>query len=190
RKRVGDGESVPGPIHRLDAPASGLILVAFSAEAKAHFSELMREEKIKKSYLAVVFGHPPVKMQEGFEWQIWRYALENRSCGRDNPAGKKANRLPAQTSWIVQKAGKECSLLELKPRHGRIHQIRRHCVLAGFPIEGESRYCSKERASLLKYRLSFDRLALHASSLRFCDSAGKEWSFTSPEPPEFEKLLG
>ena len=48
-------------IHRIDRPASGVVLFAKTKNALAHLNEQVRDRKIVKTYFAVVKDHPPKK---------------------------------------------------------------------------------------------------------------------------------
>ena len=47
------------PIHRLDTPVSGLVLFARTSKALSRLQEMMRNQEIKKFYLAWIEGFPP-----------------------------------------------------------------------------------------------------------------------------------
>ena len=73
----------------------------------------------------------------------------------------------ACTHWTLQERLGDYSLLRFKLDTGRTHQIRRHTAEAGFPIVGDRRYGGSSG------RL-WNRLALHATSLRFIHPVFKE----------------
>ncbi|MCL1928135.1 MAG: RluA family pseudouridine synthase [Treponema sp.] len=60
----------PGPLHRLDKPASGVVVFAYNLEAARWFSALLRERKIRKSYLAILEGE--LKKSETWEDTLTR----------------------------------------------------------------------------------------------------------------------
>src|SRR5690606_23745927 len=69
----------------------------------------------------------------------------------------------AVTHYRVLKSGADRSLLEVRTETGRKHQIRVHLAELGHPIVGDDKYGRRRRG---------ERLALHASSLRFKHPTG------------------
>jgi len=128
-----------GIVHRLDKPTWGLILVARNQFAFDDLQQQFKERRIKKTYWALVRGKPPI------EGEI--VAPIGRSPGRRLrfavvPGGKAA-----ETSYRVMKevviGSEEYSLLEVRPKTGRTHQIRVHFQYLGHPIFGDRVYGGK-----------------------------------------------
>ena len=138
-------EGYVGLHHRLDTPASGLILVALDRSINAQLARDFKARRIERGYNAVVVGQPPA------------------SGILDRPLDGKA----AKTHYSCLATHNALSLLELRLETGRTHQIRRHTAEAGFPIVGDRRYGGSAG------RL-WSRLALHASSLRLSHPVSKE----------------
>jgi len=117
---------------RLDRDTMGVVVYAKNAYVHALLVEALAQGQVKKSYHALVCGQPP--LDEGrIELPIAR--LKQGSllrCVRED--GK-----PAVTDYRVLQRG-EVSLLELRPRTGRTHQLRVHCSHLGFPILGDPQY--------------------------------------------------
>lgn len=138
------------PIHRLDTPTSGVVLVALDASAAAFLTRALQEERITKTYLAWVSGAP--EPPEG-QW-IWPLT-EVQSGGRVrvDPSGRPSL---SRYKTIERRGGS--SLLQLQPVTGRTHQLRAHCAQAGHTILGDKTYhgplCAK-RALLHAWRISF-----------------------------------
>lgn len=111
------------PIHRLDAPTSGLLLVAKTMKALVSLSRQFEQQKIKKKYAAVVIGKTP-------EQGVFEQAIE------DKPAYTRFERIDCVSSL----RNTYLSLLYLYPKTGRTHQLRRHLADADFPIMGDKLY--------------------------------------------------
>ena len=139
--------------HRLDRPVSGLILVAFQKRAARLLSSQFESRKIQKRYVAWVEGEI---QNETVEWTDHLVKLPNQakaSVARSQDPGAKL----AQTRMklVHYDAKLDCSLLELHPITGRMHQLRVQAASRGHCILGDSLYgnCSRlsdGRAELLR----------------------------------------
>ena len=165
----------PGIVHRLDKDTSGLIVVAKSNLAHARLAEQFKSRSVSKVYTALVRGR--LKPAEGtVEARIGRHPRD-----RQRMAVVEKGR-EARTEYRVLKYLGNYSLLEVRPRTGRTHQIRVHLAAVGFPVVGDTVYGGK--SPLL------DRQFLHASKLAFrLPSSGECREFESPLPPDLEQAL-
>lgn len=183
----------PGIVHRLDKDTSGIMIVARTAYAHAHFERQFRLRTIKKTYLAVTQGHPD---QSGtIDLMIGRHPVErckmihvrpdNTAMSHDSTTGYQqvagvGKVRHAISHYRVLEYFEHTSLIEVKPVTGRTHQIRVHCAGIGHPLIGDLVYGVKT--------LLIGRQALHAFSLAFVFD-GKEYQFNADLPPDFLKLL-
>ncbi len=108
-------------VHRLDAAASGLILVAHGKAAARELSALFERREVAKTYRVQVHGRFPETVQH------YDTALDDR------PARTHARR-------IAYDPDSDRSDLEVSIETGRKHQIRRHLAMAGFPVVGDRLY--------------------------------------------------
>lgn len=157
----------PRPVHRLDALTSGLLLVAKSHRAAIALGRQFEKKAVQKTYLAIVAGKVPPAgiVQEPIDGQEahteFRLIQQVRSL---------------KVEWI--------SLLELCPRTGRTHQLRRHLAGIGCPILGDVLYT--ENQPLLKGKGLF----LSAVGLEFAHPAtGQPARFRILPPGKFESFL-
>ena len=135
------------PVHRLDRGASGCVLFALDKEAARAFAEAWPEAD--KRYLAITRGHPPDQL-------VIDHPIP-RAPGED--------RVPAVTEiWRRESFGRY-SVVEARPRTGRLHQIRRHLKHISCPLIGDVRYGKGDHNRLFRERFELHRLALHAMSL-------------------------
>lgn len=161
----------PGIIHRLDRDTSGVMIGARNPETASLLQKQFADRKTKKTYFAVVDG--TLDQQE---------AMIDLPIGR-NPSAPSTFRVDtngksAQTAYKVIATNGEKSLVELRPRTGRTHQLRVHMQYMHTPIHGDRVY-GKES----------DRLYLHAHSLEITIPTSNRQVFVAPTPPEFEELV-
>jgi 23S rRNA pseudouridine1911/1915/1917 synthase len=178
-------------VNRLDRETSGLVLVAKTAAMARRFGLAMQEQRLKKEYLAIVFGWPDW-IEQTVDAPLERQGKHQKSAiwlkQAIHPAGAQA-----QTDFQVERrftrptsAGDKFALLRAVPRTGRTHQIRVHLASVGHPIVGDKIYGPNERLYLqfietgwtaeLERQLLLPRHALHSSKLAIEGEA--EW--TSP----------
>lgn len=154
-RRAGPGGFI-GIVSRLDAPVSGVVVVAKTPPAAAALARQFRERTVGKHYLAVVSGRFPAPLGAWVEWHD-EIAPSSRDRG---PADGRAPPRPAHVRCRVVRRAGEVSLVELEPSTGRRHQLRVQLASRGCPIVGDRRYGS---------RLPFagGGIALHARRLAF-----------------------
>jgi len=151
------------PVHRLDRETSGLILLATVPETFRFFAKQFESRQVRKLYLAILHGRLAAPSEED-SWGSWHWPLAASAGGRRRPEGSGPLQ-PAETRYRLLDHSAHYSLVEIEPRTGRKHQIRRHAKLAGHPVCGDARYGSRRALDFLKSNFGFNRLALHAHSL-------------------------
>lgn len=175
-------------VHRLDRDTSGVIVMAFDAEAHRELSRQFQDRETQKTYHALVAGHP--EADEGNIELPIRKDMDHPPLQMvDHERGK-----PSQTRWRVTSRGQIGDLdgslaapeadadlpiarLELEPRTGRSHQLRLHLKAIGHPILGDDLYAPTP------WREATLRLCLHASRLEITHPAdGSPATFRSPPP--------
>ena len=123
------------PVSRLDRDTFGVVLIAKNAHAHAAMQRIMLSGGVEKIYRASVFGGPEADSGR-LDYPIYRPdpLRMQRAVG---PQGQAA-----VTDYRVLDRGGNVSLLELHPLTGRTHQLRLHCLTAGFPVLGDPQYCT------------------------------------------------
>jgi len=165
----------PGIVHRLDKDTSGLIIIAKNNAAHMKLAGQFKSRSIKKVYVALVQGH--LTPREGIiEAKIGRDP-RNRKRMAVTERGREA-----RTEYQVIKYLNNYSLLEIRPKTGRTHQIRVHLAAIGFPIVGDTVYGAKSAY--------VSRQFLHACKLSFkLPFSGEYREFVSEMPPDLLKAL-
>lgn len=122
-----DGLKWMRPIHRLDVPTSGLLIIAKTAKALMNLGHQLQERKIRKQYRAVVNGKTP---QEG----TISTPINDREALSEFKTIEHVRSL--KTEYL--------SLVDLNPLTGRTHQLRIHMANEGFPIVGDDLYINDQ----------------------------------------------
>ena len=123
-------------IHRIDRPASGLVLFAKNKRALAHLNKQFQDRTIEKTYLAVVKNKPQVDQGE-----LIHYLIKNPKSNKSTPVEETNKRAKkAQLIYKVLGANDNYFLLEIKLLTGRHHQIRCQLAAIGNPVKGDVKY--------------------------------------------------
>ena len=120
-------------IHRLDVGTSGVVLLAKTDEAHRALSRLFQSRAARKTYRALVWGHPR-PARGTLDDPLARDPKDGR---RMKPAGGGK---PSITDYRTLSRLASVADLELSPRTGRTHQIRVHLSAHGHPIVGDDLY--------------------------------------------------
>jgi tRNA pseudouridine32 synthase / 23S rRNA pseudouridine746 synthase len=125
-------------IHRLDADAAGLMMIAHDSKAAALLSQLFQTRDLKKYYLAKITGE-----------------LNATALRIDQALDGKESISIVNTLKINE--DRQSTLVEVLIETGRKHQIRRHLSGIGHAIIGDRLYgsASKTPLQLLAYKLEF-----------------------------------
>jgi len=167
----------PGIVHRLDKDTSGVIIAAYNEEAHAFLAGQFKARKVRKIYTAIVQGTP--KEANGrIETFIARDPKDRKKF---TVCAKGRN---AVTYYKVINSWRTHSLLLLRPRTGRTHQLRVHMRCIGCPILGDPIYGGADKlfpgASLM----------LHSKSLAIIlPEETEERVFSSPIPQRFTAVI-
>jgi pseudouridine synthase, RluA family len=171
-----------GIVHRLDKDTSGVIVVAKDLEAQVFLASQFKERQTRKEYVAILRGIP--------EPASGRIADR---LGRDRRDRKRFASLPeggkvAVTDYRVlalwKSGGERYSLVSLRPKTGRTHQLRVHMAGLGAPILGDPLYGKKDG------RFPAATLMLHAQRLRITlPGEAEQRLFTAPLPERFRILI-
>ena len=165
------------PVHRLDKPTSGILLLACHSEVVAPLQIALR--RATKMYVALVRGVPDPT--EG----IWAQSISDRSEGRKNPRG--AHRVHAETHYCVTDSNRHLARIECVIKTGRQHQIRKHCVINRHEIIGDSRYGDRRYQQKLSQRFGTLPLCLQARSLHIMIDQ-QTFMFEAPPRDDWERL--
>ncbi|MFN9718572.1 MAG: pseudouridine synthase [Planctomycetota bacterium] len=175
------------PLHRLDRPTSGLVLLAKSPESASRYGRLFMEQKIHKTYLAIVRGFAPAEdiIDRPLVSSRGQRKVRSHSLSEPQPAMTHIRTLEQFEIPVasVRHPTTRLSFLEASPLTGRYHQIRRHLAGISYPVIGDAEHGdSRLNRGLQKY-LSFDRLMLAATQVSFPHPESQQ-TITINCPPE------
>lgn len=182
------------PVHRLDRPTSGILLLAKSSESAALYAAMFAERRIQKTYLALVRGHT---LDSGM---IDRPLVSDKGRGRPVTDPHSVPQ-EAETSYrTLEKfeAGfasghhetTRCSLVEAYPRTGRYHQIRRHLNGISHPVIGDADHGDTKFNRTFQQFAGATRLMLAAIRVEFLHpSTGEQISIECPPEHSFERVI-
>jgi 23S rRNA pseudouridine1911/1915/1917 synthase len=163
-------------VHRLDREASGLLVLAKTAEAKERLQEQFKDHSASRRYVAVVEG------QVNPDHFTIRSHLSENAAYRVYSSRKGREGKLAITHVQVMKRNPKKTLIEVRLETGRKHQIRVHLSERGHPLVGDKTYGSGSNP--------IRRLALHAAILEFRHPrTAKLMRFDSPYPKSFGAIV-
>lgn len=125
----------PGIVHRLDKDTSGVIVAAKNDKAHESLSRQFKNHTVNKVYLAIVRGN--VKKDRGIiDEPIGRHPVNRKKMA----VVRRGRMREAYTEYEVVKRFKGFTLLKIKLKTGRTHQIRVHLSHIGHPVVGDPVY--------------------------------------------------
>jgi 23S rRNA pseudouridine1911/1915/1917 synthase len=172
RTRGKPGAVFLGVVHRLDRPVSGVVVFARTSKAAERLSAQFRERSVEKVYVGIVDRAGLVG-----EGCVEQWLVKDRSANLVHVAAEgDAEARLATTEWRVVEQRGDRTLLELRPRTGRAHQLRLACKFLGAPLCGDVKYGAAQP-------LSDKSIALHAARIGFDHPTQKErLEFSAPLP--------
>jgi len=187
----GLGEFRPGIVHRLDKDTTGVMVVTKNDTAQFKIAKQFERRQNQKSYLAIVHGIPEltadrINVPLGVHPRVREKYAVRPEIGKE-----------AVTFYEVIEKFHGYSLLKLKPKTGRTHQIRVHLSYIKHPIVGDNIYGGKlvypwqlqDGEPALQQPL-ISRYALHAATLEFKHpTTDKLMKFEAPLPDDMQNLL-
>lgn len=159
--------TLPQPVHRLDYPTSGLLLVGKTNTSIRFLNKLFETKTIEKTYYAITIGNMQkqgiIKTPIENKISITHYVVENS---------------------VNSKRFEKLNLVKLQPKTGRKHQLRIHLSSLKNPILGDREY------GIPSLILKGKGLYLHAYKLKFTHPFSKKIIEIEDElPKKFKKIF-
>ncbi|MCF2948354.1 tRNA pseudouridine(65) synthase TruC [Paraglaciecola aquimarina] len=158
------------PVHRLDRPTSGVLLFALSAEVARSLNEQFAQQTIQKTYLAIVRGHITQSGEIDYPLKEKLDKIADKMANKDKPAQEAFtcfNRLELfELPFAVSRyPTARYSLVQLTPKTGRKHQLRRHMAHLNHPIVGDTTHGDGKHNAFIRQQFGFNQLALTCKSM-------------------------
>ena len=168
----------PGLVHRLDKGTSGVLVIAKTDAAHRDLSRQFRVHSVHRVYLALVTG------------AVRRGGLIELALGRDLRDGRRvsgrsvAPRRAVTEFRVAERLGPDATVIEVRPRTGRMHQIRAHLASIGHAVLGDSTY------GVVPPDPALDRPMLHAAVLGFVHpGTGQYAEYRAPLPLDMKQAV-
>lgn len=191
-KKVGDDPLRPGIVHRLDKEVSGLMVIAKTPASFLSLKDQFKNRQIIKEYIALVYGQiakdegeinfPIRRAQSGYKMAalpIMDKGLieKTRLSGRDSGTNDALlNSRAALSLFKVLKKYINYTLLQVRIKTGRTHQIRVHFAAYGHPLVGDNLYSTK-KTRVKNKKINLGRIFLFSKHLAFSDLKGLDQEF-------------
>lgn len=183
------GEDRPGIVHRLDKDTTGALVTAKNDASYLSLARQFKEHTAGRRYLALVWG--AVENDDG----VIDLPLGRDTVQRKRISTRTRKSRTAITQYKVLKRYSYLTLLELRLKTGRTHQIRVHLAAINHPVVGDQVYgrrkvpptLSKEIGDALR---KMKRQCLHARTLGITHpTKGVFMEFEAKVPPDMDEIL-
>lgn len=154
REYLGNGAEVR-TVHRLDRVVGGLMLLALDKDAASELGEQISGRSFEKEYLAVIHGIPP-ETKGSFRDYLERDRQRRMTFVAAGPS-KEARE--ALLDYELLESADGMSLVRVRLRTGRTHQIRVQFASRDLPLWGDGKYGTGEDdgdIALWSCRLAFN----------------------------------
>ena len=180
------------PIHRLDRPTSGILLFALNAETARQMSARFASREVRKLYHAVVRGYLPEHGQIDYPLREEQDKIADRKASKNKVAQAAItdymclNRVELPFQVSKKHNTSRFSLVQLSPKTGRKHQLRRHMAHVRHPIIGDTNHGDGRQNAFFREHYQLRRLMLCATGLQFeHPTSAQQVTIQVPIPAEF-----
>jgi tRNA pseudouridine65 synthase len=171
------------PVHRLDRKTSGVLLFALNQSVLSAMNLKFAAHEIDKTYLAIVRGYFPESI-------VVDYPLTNDSGKTQESIThfKLLKTTELQLPFGMHSTSRY-SLIEARPKTGRMHQIRKHCNHLRHPIIGDRPHGCNKQNKFFNEHWNMNTMMLHASELSFDHpTKNKKITITAGLHSEFNRM--
>lgn len=201
---AGDDPKRPGIVQRLDKEVSGLMVVAKTTEGFEFLKAQFKKRSVKKEYTALAFGviekdseildFPIKRSSKGYkmaalprisEEKLENKKLNNRDLGIQEALSEAKD---AWTEFKVLKRYTNSTLVKVRIKTGRTHQIRVHFYAFNHPLIGDRLYSNK-KSKAKNLKIPLNRVFLFADHLVFKGLDGLKHDFSIPMPDDLNNFI-
>ena len=146
KQYIGEKYNKPGKVYlgivsRLDAPVTGVMVIARTSKAAGRLAAQFRDPGlVTKTYWAMVDGHPDPPQAKLRDWVIKDERHRRMHIARNGEIGAREARLTYRTLRHLE----ESTLLQVTLETGRKHQIRLQLGSRDWPVTGDRKYGSRQ----------------------------------------------
>jgi len=175
------------PLHRIDQPCSGLVVLGKTTKACQRIQPLWRDGKVKKTYL-VVLSQPHAQSHGWSNLEGHMIITSKKSLGSHKQAVQFTNEPYPNTKYCQMRyRSLSPTLLQVSTNQGARHMVRALLHFHGYRLAGDLRY-GANRA------LEDHSVALHAFSIVFPNELSlgdlEQKYFEAPIPATWEQYFG
>ncbi len=153
-------------LNRLDQPVGGLVILGKTDEAVKKLSRDIQRRNVRKDYIAVVFGKPDNQI-EVYKDRLLKRKDKNFSEVIEKNQKEYQKAKDAELSLKLLGSDEDLSLINIRLKTGRHHQIRVQTSYHGIPIWGDTKYSISENAKELEENEGWINIALWSYKLSF-----------------------
>jgi tRNA pseudouridine65 synthase len=172
------------PVHRLDRKTSGVLILAKSPEIQSILNEDFRDRVVDKRYYAIVRGYTDDKGTIDYDLENDRGKVQEAVTDYET---LQRVEIPISSGLF---ATSRYSMVDVRPKTGRMHQIRKHMSHIFHPIIGDRPHgCNKQNRFFLEH-FGMGHMLLHAYSIGFKHPVdGRDITITAPVFGEFHRMV-
>lgn len=183
------------PAHRLDKPTPGVLLFALDSDTARLLTEQFSAGLVQKTYLAIVRGYTD---ESGIIDHPLREELDkiaDANADQDKAAQQAVTHYCRLMTFELPSAvdrhpTSRYSLLELCPKTGRKHQLRRHLKHISHHMIGDTTHGNGKHNRFFREQFSCQRLLLHAASLHLTHPyTHAPLTLTATPPDDFDQVV-
>lgn len=182
------------PLHRLDRPTSGVLLFALSSDTARSMAVQFEQQTVQKTYQAIVRGYGPEQGVLDYPLKEQLDKIVDKKARQDKDAQDAVTEyLRLKTAEVPYPVGRyssaRFSLMQLHPKTGRKHQLRRHMAHLRHPIVGDTTHGDGKQNRFMREQYGLHTLALCCTNMTFNQPvSGEKISVNASLPEDFRAV--
>ncbi|MDN4500924.1 tRNA pseudouridine(65) synthase TruC [Alteromonadaceae bacterium BrNp21-10] len=183
------------PAHRLDRPTAGVLLFALNSDTARLLGEQFATQQVEKTYHAIVRGFAPeageldYPLKEELDKIADKKARQDKEPQEAVTAYKRLHTVELPFA-VGRYASARYSLMQLSPKTGRKHQLRRHMSHLRHPIVGDTTHGDGKHNRFIREQFALEGLALCSTNLTLIHPhTGNRISIDAKLPDRFQDVI-